>query len=302
MDANEQIARRTQSVREVRSHGDRGNEVQGVGPHHLRRLRTLHEGLARDFGAALSALLRTPADVSLTGVDQLTYGQFVCNLETPACFYLLRADPWDDRLMLDIEPSILHPMIDRLLGGGGEEEPPPDRPLTEVELCLAARIVRLFLQECRHAWENVVDLKLDVLQVESNPRLLRVLPADELVILVGFELSVGELSGLMRFCLPCRAIQSVGDKLLPENPAPINRSIPSLLAEVRATLAETSITAAELADLCVGDIIATETAVDSPAMVSVQGVSKFHAKPGVYQGHKAVRLTETVETPSPPGQ
>ena len=284
----------------MRSHADRDSQMQSLGPQQLRRLQTLHEGLALDFGAALSVLLRTPADVSLTGVDQLTYGQFVCNLETPACFYLLKADPWDDRLMLDIEPSILHPMIDRLLGGGGEDEPPPNRPLTEVELCLAARIVRLFLEECRRAWSSVVDLKLDVLQVESNPRLLRVLPADEGVILVGFELTVGELPGMMRFCLPCRAIESVGDKLLPENPAPINRPVSSSLAEVRATLAETPITAAELADLRVGDIIATETAVDSPAVVSVQGVSKFRAKPGVYQGHRAVRLTETVEMPSPP--
>ena len=127
---------------------------QRIDPQHLRRLRTLHEGLARDFGAALSALLRTAADVTLAGVDQLTYGQFVYNLETPACFYLLKADPWDDRLMLDIEPSILHPMIDRLLGGAGEEQPPPDRPLTEIELCLAARIVRLFLQECCRAWQR----------------------------------------------------------------------------------------------------------------------------------------------------
>ena len=61
------------------------------------------------------------------------------------------------------------------------------------------------------------------------------------------------------------------------------------------TLAETQITAAELADLRVGDIIATETAADSPAMVSIEGVAKFRAKPGAYQGSRAVRLTEPIE-------
>ena len=127
---------------------------QQVGPPQMRRLRTLHEGLARDFGAALSGLLRTAIDVSLRGVDQATYGQFVYNLEEPACFYVLKAEPWSDRLMLDIEPAILHPMIDRMLGGAVEDEP-PSRPLTEVELCLAARIVRVFLQECQSAWQKV---------------------------------------------------------------------------------------------------------------------------------------------------
>ena len=64
---------------------------------------------------------------------------------------------------------------------------------------------------------------------------------------------------------------------------------------MRVTLAETQIAAGELADLRVGDIIATETAADSPAIVSIEGAAKFRAKPGTYQGRKAVRLTEAME-------
>jgi flagellar motor switch protein FliM len=270
-----------------------------IGPQHLRRLRAMHECLARDFGAALSALLRAPADVSVAGIDQLTYGQFIHKVETPACFYVLKAEPWDDRLMLDIGPSILHPMIDRLLGGAGGEEPPLGRPLTEIELCLAARIVRLFLQECRRAWKSVLDLRLDVLQVEDNPRLSRILPTDEMMIVVGFELIVGEARGTMSLCFPSRAIERLGDKLLPASPAPGGPLVPDLLAEVQVTLAETQITAGELADLRVGDIIATETAADAPAAVSIAGSAKFRAKPGAYQGRRAVRLTEAVEATPP---
>lgn len=270
--------------------------TQSVGPQQLRRLRSMHASLARDFGTALSALLRSPVAVSLTGVEQLTYGQFVFNLETPACFHLLKADPLGERLMLDIEPSILYPMIDRLLGGGREEDPPPNRPLTDIELCLAARIVRLFLQECCHAWQDVVDLKLDVLQVENNPRLLRILPADEMVILSGFEVAIGELRGLARFCVPCRAIERIGDKLVLNDFARNDRYMSDSMADVRVTLAETQITAGELAELRVGDIIATETAVNSPALVSIDGECRFHAKPGAYQGRKAVCLADSIET------
>ena len=68
--------------------------------------------------------------MSLAGVDQRTYGEFVDNLDTPACFHVLRAGPLDERLLLDIEPSILYPLIDRMLGGGREDEPPLGRPLT----------------------------------------------------------------------------------------------------------------------------------------------------------------------------
>lgn len=312
MNANQQTAHLAQSVEAMRSRIDSGSEpLGGCGGStsrrgaagDLRALRGIHEALARRFGTALSNLLRIPAEARLVGVDPMAYGHFVSRVEPPACFYVLAAEPLDDRLMLDFEPSILHPMIDRLLGGVAADEPPPSRPMTEIELCLAARIVRLFLDECRAAWRDAVDLELDVLQVESNPRLSRILPADESVVVAGFELRVGELRGMMRFCMPCRAIAKVDEALMPERPSPVDGPSPRRLAAVEVTLAETSIRAAELADLQAGDIIVTETPAESPAVVSIDGVERFLAKPGSYQGRKAVRLVKTVgpvDGPVPP--
>src|SRR5262245_15832686 len=61
-----------------------------VGKEQMRALQSLHEGFGRNFGAALSALLRSIVEVKLTSVDQLTYGEFVFSLENPTCFNLLR--------------------------------------------------------------------------------------------------------------------------------------------------------------------------------------------------------------------
>ncbi|HEX6963377.1 MAG TPA: flagellar motor switch protein FliM, partial [Lacipirellula sp.] len=64
-----------------------------VGKEQMRSLQTMHEGFGRNFGAALSALLRTMAEVKLTSVDQLTYSEFVFSLENPTCFNLITASP-----------------------------------------------------------------------------------------------------------------------------------------------------------------------------------------------------------------
>ena len=230
---------------------------------------------------SLGTLLRTPVDAKLGSIEQLTYGQFAYNVQTPACFYILKADALKDRAMLDIEPAILHPMIDRLLGGAGDDDSAPERPLTEIEWCLAGRLVRLFFEECQAAWRSVVDLRLDVLQTESDPRLLRALPAEEPVVLVSWRVTMGELWGDVRFCLPARAIERLSDRLSSPASASLSRAAAGPLAEVRVTLAETPLAEAQLADLRVGDIIATETPADSAAVVSVDGVARFHAKAGV---------------------
>ncbi|MBA3482988.1 MAG: flagellar motor switch protein FliM, partial [Pirellulales bacterium] len=168
-----------------------------VGKEQMRSLQTMHEGFGRNFGAALSALLRTMVEVKLTSVDQLTYSEFVFSLENPTCFNLITASPLEGQLILDINPSILFPVIDRLLGGSTTSAPPARRPLTEIELRLVSRITNLFLNEMQHAWENVLALELSVDRVESNPQLVQIIPANEVIVLISFELTVGEMRGMM---------------------------------------------------------------------------------------------------------
>ena len=129
-----------------------------VGKEQMRALQTLHEGFGRNFGAALSGLLRSIVEVKLTSVDQLTYSEFVFSLENPTCFNLLRAEPLEGNLILDINPSILYPIIDRLLGGGRDPGPIARRPLTEIELRLVSanhesvpRAIAARVGKCRRA-------------------------------------------------------------------------------------------------------------------------------------------------------
>jgi len=101
-----------------------------VGKEQMRALQTLHEGFSRNFAAGLSAMLRSMVEVKLTSVDQLTYSEFVFSLENPTCFNLLTAKPLEGNLILDINPSILYPVINRLLGGGKESGVVARRALT----------------------------------------------------------------------------------------------------------------------------------------------------------------------------
>jgi len=276
-----------------------------VGKEQMRALQTLHEGFGRNFGAALSALLRSIVEVKLTSVDQLTYSEFVFSLENPTCFNLLRAAPLEGHLILDINPSILYPIIDRLLGGGRESGPLARRPLTEIELRLVSRITGLFLQELRHAWENVLELELSVERVESNPQLVQIVPPNEVVVLISFEVALGELRGMMNLCIPFNSIERIGNKLSSnswisygrrqasaESIQQMSHSLSGSLVELVVHLAETKITTGDMIGLRVGDIITTEKDIRSSIAVSLEGVTKFRARPGAYKGHKAISIEE----------
>jgi flagellar motor switch protein FliM len=284
-----------------------------VGKEQIRALQTLHEGFGRNFAAGLSAMLRSMIEVKLAGVDQLTFSEFIFSLENPTCLNLLTADPLEGNLILEINPSILYPIIDRLLGGGREGGPLARRPLTEIELKLVSRINDLFLRELGEAWKNVLELKPKVDRVESNPQLVQIVPPNEVVVLISFDVALGELRGMVNLCIPYNAIERISGKLsanswvaygrreaTPDTIQRISRNLQSAMVELRVRLARTRIATKDLIGLHVGDVITTEKDVRSPLLVTVEGVPKFRASPGAFKARKAVRIEEVIVDPTKP--
>ena len=151
--------------------------------------------------------------MKLASVEQLTYSEFMFSLVNPTCFNVLRCRPIIGQIVLDVQPSILYPIIDRLLGGGREKTPIVHRPLTEIELRLASRITTLFLQELVKAWREVADLELMIDRVESDPQAVEAAPANEAVAVLRFPVSINDSQGSMSLCLPWPWLGQIAGRL-----------------------------------------------------------------------------------------
>ena len=275
-----------------------------VGDAQIRALQSLHEGFGRNFGAALSALLRTVVEVQLVRIDQVAYDEFLSSLEPPTCFHVLSAAPLDGNVVLDLSPSIIYPLIDRLLGGGRETMTTPKRPLTEIEQRLAARITALALDALRIVWAGVQPIDFKVTRTEADPRLVHVMPPSEAIVMTAFELTLGAFRGTMSLCMPLGVIQPVIGKLSSgaclagasrrtsdAHVQDLERSLTGATVELVVDLAETQLSTEELIGLHVGDLIKTEKSAAGGLLVSVEGVPKFRARPGVWKDRTAVCIT-----------
>jgi flagellar motor switch protein FliM len=161
----------------------------------------------------------------------------------------------------------------------------------------------------QHAWENVLALELSVDRVESNPQLVQIIPANEVIVLISFELTVGEMRGMMNLCIPFNSIERVSAKLTSNNWASYTKKPPSMESmqrignriaqapiEVVVELAATRINTSDMLELRVGDIIASEKDVNEPLLVYVEGKPKFYAAPGKYKGRKAIQIKAGLES------
>jgi flagellar motor switch protein FliM len=274
----------------------------------LHALQNLHAAFARDFSTALSALVRNPIDVKLLGIDQTSLREFFVRLENPTCLCVLQAASLPEPWIVDIQPSVLYPMIDCMLGGADPVAVTTRRPPTEIELRLAGRIGELLCGELRRAWQGVADLPCTVLRIESNPRTMQAVSADDSATVVRFGLSLGPRRGIMRLCLPGKSMEPIRNRLaddedespvaasaLPENAERIGREVAHSQAEIEVWLAESQINTQELLGLRVGDIITTNQEINDPVVVAVGGIPKFHAKPGAVKGSKSIVITEPLK-------
>lgn len=274
----------------------------------MRALEALHEGFGRNFGAALSGYLRTIIEVSVAHIEQLTYSEFIHSLPNPTCFNLLKADQLDGQLCLEISPLIVYPIIDRLLGGSNADLFIPQRPLTQIEQRLVQRITDRATQHLSEAWSNLTPVTFSVQDFESNPQLVQIVPPNETVVVIGFELKMGNRAGTMSLCIPYNVIEPIMSLLAAQNwfsyqrkggqedhLRKITRNVSSAPVQMRVILAGTSITLDEMLGLQVGDLITTEKPCTADVLVQVEGKQKFLGQIGQLRGNKAIRITRVIQ-------
>jgi len=280
----------------------------------MRALEGLHEGFGRNFGAALSGFLRTIVEVNVAHIEQLTYSEFTHSLPNPTCFTLLKIDPLDGQMCLEISPLIIYPIIDRLLGGSTGELFIPQRPLTQIEQRLVSRITDRATAQLSEAWSNLTPLTFSVADFESNPQLVQIVPPNETVVVIGFEVKMGSRAGTMSLCIPYNTIEPILGKLAAQNwfsyqkKDPGGASLRNLTTnvsgapvEMRALLGSTTMTMRDLLSLSVGDLITTDKPQGRDVTIQVEGRNKFTAAVGQLRGKRAVRVTRCTDHPAGDG-
>jgi flagellar motor switch protein FliM len=274
----------------------------------MRSLEAIHEGFARNFGASLSAFLRTIIEVRVATIEQLTYSEFIHSLPNPTCFNLLNARGLEGQLCLEISPLIVYPIIDRLLGGSNAELFIPQRPLTAIEWRLVKKITDRALAHMTEVWASLVDVEFSLAETESNPHLVQIVAPNEVVVVIGLELKMGTRAGTMTLCLPFNVVEPIMGKLATQSWLAYQRKASSSKQRekvtsqikgadvgLRAFLAGTSITVDDLLHLQPGDLIPTAKPATADLIVQVEDRNKFAGKLYQHKGMRAIRITRMAE-------
>ena len=270
-----------------------------VSKEQIRSLHFLHDRFARNVAGSLAAFLRTVAELSIVSVEQFSYSEFLMSLPDPTVYYAVALPPLDGLAALELNPTVAYTIVDRMLGGSGVGAP-PSRAMTEIEQNVVDSVVRLIMDALTETWRAVVDIQFKIHNRETRPQMLQVASPNEVIILLVFDLKVGDIRGTLNLCIPASVIEATGSAFIQgwqrthrEPTAQERQWLHTNLGRVPMVLTsnvETRLPTREVVSLGPGDVLSLGIPIQSPVSLCVEKTLKFQGRLTAANGHAAIRI------------
>ncbi len=283
---------------------------------HLRSLQLLHESFGNYLASSLSGYLRSQVQINVVSVEPVPYDEYMRSISA-SLLSILNVSPLSGQAILEMDFGILFSMLDRLLGGTGAAGKIV-RDLTDIERSLAGNITYLALKDLKTAWDNIHPLEFEVDSTETSSQFIQIVPGNDTVVLVLFEVHMGDYQGAMTVCVPYLLIKPILSKLSAQRWLASANKRPSALYTAQlaerlrtsrvpcvARLGTTSITVDDLAALEVGQVLPIQVpaqADETPGSLGtvdlvIGGQVKFRGRTGLRGKNLAVQVEEVTSPP-----
>jgi flagellar motor switch protein FliM len=278
-----------------------------VSKEQLCSIRNLHDKFARNFSSVFSNYLRTITDINLVSVDQMTYGEFLMSLPDPTSFNVISMIPLEGNAVLEINPSLVFPIVDKLLGGPGLPLYKV-REMTSLEQNIIQSVISLILNELEDIWQQIIpNIKFKREISENSPQVVQIVAQNEVVVLVVFEVKFGEVSGMINLCLPAITLEPILGKINSQDwligakkmkGGQFEEKILELLEDIKipiyVELGKTTLTVEEILDLSIGDVVMLDKKSNQDITVYTNNLESFLAEPGLIGVKKGIKIKKII--------
>lgn len=271
----------------------------------LRAIHQLHDNFVRNLVSSLSAYLRSYLIINLVSVEQLSYSEFLECLPSPTCIASLGLKPYDGNAVLELNSSLIFPILEILLGGDGKLQFSAEREITEIEQVLLDGLLRLILRDLHEAWTFVTPIDFTIENIETEPQFLQILAPTEAVVAVAIEIRIGDSLGMMNIAMPSIIIKMMRQKFDQQwtlrKSAPTDQEQSRVLKLIQSSemcsevlLSGPQLLLRDLMNLEEGDVLSLEFPATRPLDLTLNGQSRYLGEVVNAGRRAAFRISELV--------
>jgi len=274
--------------------------IGGIDKARLGPLVSAIEGFSAPFSDALRDRLGLTSETTLQSSEQTLCRKF---LEKAGSSYLvsLKIGNHGDIALLQIDSTLLFPIVDRLLGGSGGPSELSREP-TDIEEQIAKEFVLLICQQLQATWQTFgVSVSLGARQ--SPVMLQRLFSASDSGMVFSFSVNMQSAGGDFQVLLP---IASLGSFLVEGTATAAEFSGKGTMSArfagkmlnttfgLELTLPGGKVAAADLLNLTVGKVLPLGLSVHTPAVLNIEGHASFEAVPVRAGQHRGAQLLDRI--------
>ncbi|MGH9672436.1 MAG: flagellar motor switch protein FliM [Bryobacteraceae bacterium] len=260
-----------------------------IAKHQLRAIHMLNEAFARNLASSLSAYLRAYVMANLVSVEQLSFLEFTQCLPSPTVIVSLGMKPYEGNAVLEMNPSLVFPILEMLLGGGKVSAVKIEREVTEIEQSIMEGLYRIILNDLREAWHGVTQLSFSIEAHETEPQMLQILAPSEAVVAISLEIRIGDNMGMMNIGIPSIMMKMLRQRFdqqwsvrrshsTEQEQARILRLVKQSTVRLDARLRGQMMKTEDLMELDAGDVLSFDYPVDRPLRLEINGRYKYTAR------------------------
>lgn len=159
----------------------------------------------------------------------------------------------------------------------------------------------------REAWSGLIDIDPYLAEMEVNPQFLQMISPNETVVVISFNIVIGESSGMINICIPHVVLEPVVPNLsvqywmqtnkkepTPEQSAALKGRVKKAQLPIIAELGTGQMSIEEFLQLEKGDVLSLKQKIDEPLVVKIGDLPKFMAQPGHLKNWMAVQVIDVL--------
>ncbi|MDP2301428.1 MAG: flagellar motor switch protein FliM [Ignavibacteria bacterium] len=280
-----------------------------ISKNQLRTIRNIHENFAESFSSFLVTKLQNIVNINIPTVDQIYYSEYVLSVPNPACLYTFEIKNTDIKGILELSTDFALTLVDRLLGGNGIGTK-QTKMITPIEQKVLHVVIERIFADLRKAWQIIDDFEFIIDRFEPDIDFAQITSQNESVLLLSFEILIGEQSYMMNLSFATFAFDTILAKLSSQKLSTIRpvryqgvtaqeiltSHLYKALLPVSVEFGRTVISVKELMNLEKGDVIMLEQKIGDDHIIKVQNKPMFLGKSGNVNNHKAVKVTKRIST------
>ncbi|OIP96135.1 MAG: flagellar motor switch protein FliM [Thiomicrospira sp. CG2_30_44_34] len=274
----------------------------------LPALDIINERFARGFQRNFNEMIMSSVEVTAGEVKIIKMIDYLRNLFVPTSLNIYRINPLNGVSLFTLDSKLIFTAVDMYFGGTGLLPFKIEgREYTPVEMSMVRSILDISSETLRKAWAPVMDIEIDYMHSEMNPKFASIVDATDMIVVSPINVRFEGVEGRVDIVMPYAMLEPVRDKLEEgmsnlqgESDNRWSRTLKeeakNIEVDLSVNLLELQMNMDDLMKMEKGDIIPIE--MPEQVTVRAEGIGIVRGKVGESNDRKAVKIEEILRHPA----